>query len=43
MQVWIVTFGKSQKVYYTPYHAEQMARALRLNGTPYQVKAVTRG
>lgn len=29
---WIVKAGKFERHYATEYHAEQMARALRLNG-----------
>lgn len=32
--IWAVWFGQSVKVYFTSYHAAQMLRALRLNGTP---------
>lgn len=35
--MWQVTFGTITKIYYTEYHAEQMARALRLNGTPVKI------
>jgi hypothetical protein len=38
MKTWIVTFGRSRRVYYTHYHAEQFCRALRLNGTAYQLE-----
>ena len=41
LPVWIVLWGmsgKSRKVYFTPYHAEQFVRALRLNGTPCSVE-----
>ena len=31
--IWAVWFGETMKVYFTRYHAEQMLRALRLNGT----------
>lgn len=31
--IWAVWFGKSVRVYFTAYHAEQMLRALTLNGT----------
>jgi hypothetical protein len=31
---WIVQFGRSSRVYYTQYHAEQFVRALLSNGTP---------
>lgn len=34
MRIWI-SFGSLRNVFYTDYHAEQFARALRLNGTPY--------
>lgn len=37
---WVVAFGTSTRTYYTEYHAEQMARALRLNGTPYTLKTI---
>jgi hypothetical protein len=30
---WRVEFGGAVRVYYTRYHAEQMVRALTLNGT----------
>lgn len=36
----IVTFGVSKRVYYTYYHADQMMRALRLNGTPCELTEV---
>lgn len=39
MKNWTITFGKSKRVYYTHYHAEQFARALSLNGTPYVMEA----
>jgi len=42
MTIWIVTFGRCRNVYYTWYHADQIARALRLNGTPYTLE-VSRG
>lgn len=35
--IWTVWFGKSVNVYFTYYHVEQMARALRLNQTPHSV------
>lgn len=35
MSTWAVVFGESRRVYYTRYHAEQFAEALRRNGTPY--------
>lgn len=31
---WLVRFGPCACVYFTRYHAEQMMRALTLNGTP---------
>jgi hypothetical protein len=31
--IWAVWFGSSVKLYFTAYHAEQMMRALRSNGT----------
>jgi predicted GTPase len=34
-QVWLVEFGTSINRHYTRYHADQFARALKLNGTPY--------
>ena len=37
LKVWVVWFGGFGSKYYTHYHAEQMARALRLNGTPYTI------
>ena len=37
---WVVHFGACVRIYYTPYHADQMARALRLNGTPYTVEVL---
>jgi hypothetical protein len=39
--IWVITFGKCFRVYYTPYHADQFARALRLNGTPYRLQEVS--
>ena len=41
--MWIVRFGKSENRYFTEYHAEQAARALRLNGTPVEVIEDKRG
>jgi hypothetical protein len=35
---WIVRFGRSVRVYRTLHHAEQFARALALNGTPYTLR-----
>jgi hypothetical protein len=32
--MWIVKFGTSTHRFWTEYHADQFARALRLNGTP---------
>lgn len=32
---WYVHFGLCTNRYYTAHHAEQFARALKLNGTPY--------
>jgi hypothetical protein len=32
--IWAVWFGKSVRIYFTHYHAEQMMRALRANNTP---------
>lgn len=37
-QIWRITFGSSQRVFYTAYHAEQFARALDLNGTEYSMQ-----
>jgi len=41
IRTWIVSFGypeiKAKRVFYTDYHAEQFARALWLNGTPYTI------
>ncbi len=37
---WIVTFGKCRYAFYTEYHAEQFARALRLNGTAYTLEVL---
>lgn len=37
MKIWAVYFGNSKAVYHTHYHAEQFARALRLNGTSYKL------
>jgi hypothetical protein len=34
--IWTVWFGKSVHLYYTRYHAEQVMRALTLNGTEYE-------
>jgi len=34
LKAFIVAFGSSKRVYYTSYHADQMMRALQLNGTP---------
>ena len=31
--IWAVWFGTSVRLYFTEYHADQMMRALRLNGT----------
>jgi hypothetical protein len=41
MKTWTISFGKSKRICYTHYHAEQFARALRLNGTPYTLKEPT--
>ena len=38
--IWLVSFGLSVRTYYTQYHAEQMARALSLNGTAVTVKRI---
>ena len=35
-----VTAGTFNHLYHTEYHAEQMARALRLNGMQVEVKPV---
>lgn len=36
---WVLTFGNgSRRTYYTAYHAEQFARALRLNGTAFTMR-----
>lgn len=40
IDAWKVTFGKTYRLYYTEYHAEQLARALRLNGTECTVTQV---
>lgn len=32
---YVVKLGTCSFTYYTDYHAEQMCRALRLNGTPH--------
>lgn len=44
MTTWKVTYGvreeKATAIYYTAHHAEQFARALRLNGTPVTVEEV---
>jgi hypothetical protein len=41
MTQYLVIYGVRERpavsVYYTDYHAEQFARALRLNGTPCQI------
>jgi hypothetical protein len=37
---WLITFGKSERVFYTLYHAEQFARALRLNGTEFTLERI---
>ena len=34
---WLVIFGKSTRRFYTKYHVEQFARALRMNGTRVRV------
>lgn len=39
---YIIEFGASERNYYTRYHAEQMCRALRLNGTPFNLTKVRR-
>lgn len=33
--MFIITFGRSRRTYYTRHHAEQFCRALALNGTRY--------
>ena len=38
---WIVRFGQSVRRFGTEHHAEQFARALRLNGTPYTMARET--
>jgi len=40
MKTYVVSFGKSAVKFYTHYHAEQFARALRLNGTPFRLRVV---
>lgn len=40
MRVWRIAFGQCVKEFYTDYHAEQFARALRMNGTEFSM-AVT--
>jgi hypothetical protein len=35
--IWTVWFGKSVNVYFNAHHAEQLVRALKLNGTPCAV------
>jgi hypothetical protein len=36
--IWVVYFGTCKAVYYTHYHADQFARALRLNGTKFSIE-----
>ncbi len=44
MKTWRVYFGRNENDmrifarYYTAYHAEQFAEALRMNGTPYRIE-----
>lgn len=40
IDAWKVSFGKTYRLYYTEYHAAQMERALRLNGTECTVTRV---
>ena len=37
MMTWKVTSGSFKRIYFIEYHAEQMARALRLNGMIVEV------
>ena len=37
IKTWKVKFGSSVAIFYTLYHAEQFARALRLNRTQFTV------
>ena len=42
MRTWTVKFGQSKVIYYTAYHAEQFAEALRRNGTRFTVEGPDR-
>ena len=35
-----LTFGRSVRYFYCYHHAEQMGRALALNGTAYRIESV---
>lgn len=35
---WIIKHGTCQLRFWTDYHADQYARALHLNGTPYTME-----
>lgn len=36
-KLWIVRFNHSVRFFYTEYHAEQFARALQMNGMPFEM------
>ena len=40
MWIWIIKFGDCTMRFYTEYHAEQQARALRLNGTLFTMTKI---
>jgi hypothetical protein len=37
MRTWIIVHGECRFRFYTWYHAEQYASALRMNGTKYTI------
>ena len=39
LKVWEVRAGNLVRHYYTEYHAEQMAHALRMNGMTVEIKS----
>ena len=38
LRTWTVHFGSLRSVYYTSHHADQFARALTRNGTPWRME-----
>lgn len=41
MKTWLIRFGRCAFRFYAEHHADQFARALSANGTPYTVTPET--